>query len=313
MQSIGYGAIVRVSSGIQSVFHEYFVVYGAITMALRSRAPNIAVAAGRGPAEWLSIAVSHGLCRPCIRYRIRFYGPAARRNCELHQLGRGRLRVEPVLQSEVERTAARLDKDPSCVSMPGSAVRRTCAWVSCWSQTVSKSARSRSALGSMPNDLRLGEHLVATGRLDEDSLYEALSLQQALPQSRIEPASVKRAVARSLPARVSARYKLIPVKLEWAATAGGTRKCRHPSCATNCNVSLGSRSSSTSSLRRTTANWLPNFCRFKKSTGSIVYTARSRSVTKTDAFLRSITDCKARLLICMYQSSSARPCSKLVN
>jgi bacteriophage N4 adsorption protein B len=70
------------------------------------------------------------------------------------------------------------------------------------------------ALDSMPNDLRLGEHLVAMGRLDEDSLYEALSLQQALPQSRIEPATVKRAVARSLPARVSERHKLIPVKIE---------------------------------------------------------------------------------------------------
>jgi bacteriophage N4 adsorption protein B len=70
------------------------------------------------------------------------------------------------------------------------------------------------ALDSRPKDLRLGEHLVATGRLDEDSLYEALSLQQALPQSRIEPASVKRAVARSLPARVLERHKLIPVKLD---------------------------------------------------------------------------------------------------
>ena len=69
-------------------------------------------------------------------------------------------------------------------------------------------------LDSMPNDLRLGEHLVAIGRLDEDSLYEALSLQQALPQSRIEPSTVKRAVARSLPARVSERHKLIPVKLD---------------------------------------------------------------------------------------------------
>jgi adsorption protein B len=70
------------------------------------------------------------------------------------------------------------------------------------------------ALESRPAGWRLGEHLVASGYLDEDSLYEALSLQQALPQSRIEPSVVKRAVARSLPAKVSARYKLIPVKLD---------------------------------------------------------------------------------------------------
>ena len=70
------------------------------------------------------------------------------------------------------------------------------------------------ALNSRPDDLRLGEHLVAMGRLDEESLYEALSLQQALPQSRIEPSKVKRAVARLLPARVSARYRLIPIKVD---------------------------------------------------------------------------------------------------
>jgi len=70
------------------------------------------------------------------------------------------------------------------------------------------------ALDSMPDDMRLGEHLVAMGRLDEESLYEALSLQQTLPQSRIEPSKVKRTVARSLPERVSAQYRLIPIRLD---------------------------------------------------------------------------------------------------
>ncbi len=70
------------------------------------------------------------------------------------------------------------------------------------------------ALETKPNDLRLGEHLIATGLLDENSVYEVLSLQQAVPQNRVEPDSVKRSIARSLPARVASRHKLVPYKLD---------------------------------------------------------------------------------------------------
>jgi len=62
--------------------------------------------------------------------------------------------------------------------------------------------------------LRLGEHLVACGRLDERALYEVLSLQRMLPQIRIEPDEVKRGVARSLPAKVVARHKLVPFRVD---------------------------------------------------------------------------------------------------
>jgi type IV pilus assembly protein PilB len=70
------------------------------------------------------------------------------------------------------------------------------------------------ALETKPNDLRLGEHLIAIGLLDEDSVYEALSLQQAVPQNRVEPDTVRRLIARSLPARVASRHKIVPYKLD---------------------------------------------------------------------------------------------------
>jgi bacteriophage N4 adsorption protein B len=70
------------------------------------------------------------------------------------------------------------------------------------------------ALLTKPAHLRLGEHLVACGYLDEQTVYEVLSLQQLLPQIRIEPASVRRAIARSLPARVAIELQLIPFKVD---------------------------------------------------------------------------------------------------
>ena len=70
------------------------------------------------------------------------------------------------------------------------------------------------ALDTKAEGVRLGEHLVATGAIDETALYEALSLQRALPQSRIDPGAVKRAIARSLPAHLAARHKLVPFKLD---------------------------------------------------------------------------------------------------
>jgi adsorption protein B len=75
-------------------------------------------------------------------------------------------------------------------------------------------AQLEDALRSKPPDLRLGEHLVRLGMLDEKSLYEGLSLQRSIPQSRVEPATVTRAIARSLPAQVAARNKLVPVRVD---------------------------------------------------------------------------------------------------
>src|SRR5438067_6946537 len=58
------------------------------------------------------------------------------------------------------------------------------------------------ALASCPAGVRIGEHLVRMGRLAEESLYDALSLQQGLPLLRIDAQSVAPEIARALPAHV---------------------------------------------------------------------------------------------------------------
>ena len=63
--------------------------------------------------------------------------------------------------------------------------------------------------------LRIGHKLVQMGYLQEDSLCEALSLQQGLPQVRVDPDEVNRLVARSLPARIIKEHQVLPVRVEF--------------------------------------------------------------------------------------------------
>jgi hypothetical protein len=72
------------------------------------------------------------------------------------------------------------------------------------------SAQLDEALCSKPAHMRLGEHLVACGFIDEDSLYAGLSLQRSIPQCRVEASKLRRAIARSLPARVAMKNRLVP-------------------------------------------------------------------------------------------------------
>ena len=70
-----------------------------------------------------------------------------------------------------------------------------------------------TALATLPSTLRLGEHLMQLGKLTEDDLYEALSLQQSLPAGRIEPWGVSRNVARSLPHHVIRNWRVLPFRV----------------------------------------------------------------------------------------------------
>jgi adsorption protein B len=70
-----------------------------------------------------------------------------------------------------------------------------------------------AALGTQPLGMRLGEHLVNTGALDETTLYEALSLQQGLPFMHFDAALVARSVARSLPEPVAREWRVLPFKV----------------------------------------------------------------------------------------------------
>ena len=52
------------------------------------------------------------------------------------------------------------------------------------------------------------------GKLSEEDLYEALSLQQHLPLADIAPEAVPRRVARSLPASVTTKWKVLPFRVQ---------------------------------------------------------------------------------------------------
>ena len=69
------------------------------------------------------------------------------------------------------------------------------------------------ALETLPAGLRLGEHLVRLGKITEDDLYEALSLQHSLPAGRLEPWGINRKVARSLPRHVVQARRVLPFRV----------------------------------------------------------------------------------------------------
>ena len=70
------------------------------------------------------------------------------------------------------------------------------------------------ALATKPEGKRIGEHLVAAGRLSESDLYEALSLQQQLPLATLSPHQISRRVAHTLPARLSSKWQVLPFRIQ---------------------------------------------------------------------------------------------------
>ncbi|MGC8793549.1 MAG: glycosyl transferase family protein [Bryobacteraceae bacterium] len=69
------------------------------------------------------------------------------------------------------------------------------------------------ALASKPPHLRLGEYLVRVQVLDERRVYAALSAQQNLPLENLRPEQIPPAVARSLPASLVERWKVLPFRV----------------------------------------------------------------------------------------------------
>jgi adsorption protein B len=70
-----------------------------------------------------------------------------------------------------------------------------------------------AALATLPAGMLFGEHLVATGHLDYDLLYEALSLQQGLPIGRVDPQTVSKHVAHALPEQVIRDWGVLPFRV----------------------------------------------------------------------------------------------------
>src|SRR5262245_26862344 len=74
-------------------------------------------------------------------------------------------------------------------------------------------AALENALASQPAGVRIGEYLVRLGKLTEKELYECLSLQQHLEFQVLDPSEVSPPVARSLPAAVSRKWKVLGYKV----------------------------------------------------------------------------------------------------
>ncbi len=70
-----------------------------------------------------------------------------------------------------------------------------------------------AALDSRPASARLGEHLVNSGCIASQQLYEALSLQQGLPVANVEPVTVPAGIARALPERIIRERKVLPFRI----------------------------------------------------------------------------------------------------
>ncbi len=70
------------------------------------------------------------------------------------------------------------------------------------------------AVATQREGVRLGEHMLMLGLLAERDLYDALSVQQGLPRGRVYAQQVKKAVARSLPARVMEQWHVLPFRVE---------------------------------------------------------------------------------------------------
>jgi len=69
------------------------------------------------------------------------------------------------------------------------------------------------ARASLPEGRSLDRHLVETGMLSEEELYAAISAQQAVPHTWIEPQSVPLRIARTLPSRVADEWTVLPFRI----------------------------------------------------------------------------------------------------
>ena len=69
------------------------------------------------------------------------------------------------------------------------------------------------ALATQPSGVRLGEYLVQLGKLSDEDLYEALSLQQSVPAGPLEPLEIGARVARALPRHVVRDWKVVPYRI----------------------------------------------------------------------------------------------------
>ena len=69
------------------------------------------------------------------------------------------------------------------------------------------------ALAERPQGMRIGEYLVLTGKISEEDLYDALSLQQSVPVGKLRAEEISNRTARSLPKQVIQDCKVLPYRI----------------------------------------------------------------------------------------------------
>ena len=70
-----------------------------------------------------------------------------------------------------------------------------------------------AAVSTLPKGLRLGEYLIQSHKLSEESLYQALSVQSGIPAGPVNRLEVDRLAARALPAEAARRWKVLPFRV----------------------------------------------------------------------------------------------------
>jgi adsorption protein B len=118
--------------------------------------------------------------------------------------GRARIRGQPLVWLKTEHSY------PSRAALLGR--RRSLEEVLAGSgyvtpQDLEDASRAR------PAGLGIGECLIRLGRLSEQDLCEAMSLQQGIPLGPVRPEEVNRRVARSLPAHIVQAWRVLPFKV----------------------------------------------------------------------------------------------------
>jgi hypothetical protein len=71
-----------------------------------------------------------------------------------------------------------------------------------------------AAAGAQPAGLRLGEYLVHLGKLSEEDLYRALSVQAGISVGSVTCQEVDRLATRVIPAEILRRWKVLPFRVE---------------------------------------------------------------------------------------------------
>ena len=90
--------------------------------------------------------------------------------------------------------------------------KRTLEEILVGSGSISEAALA-AATATQPAQMPIGEHLLNLRLIDEDSLYQALGMQQGLPLGDPDPCEVPPAIARAIPEHAVRQWRVLPFRV----------------------------------------------------------------------------------------------------